>query len=281
MIPGPVRFTVVTSCRNAERLVGDTVAGILGQTALRSGRATLEYLVCDGASTDGTLEVVRSFDSPHIAITSRPDSGMYEALSRGLQSATGDWIGYANAGDILSRTAFDAILDALQVHDAKWITGLATESNEAGELFSFTLPFKYRRSLIRAGQYARRAPCFLPWIQQESTFWNRSLHATVDWDRLATLKLAGDAYLWTRFAREADLTIVAAHLGGFRRHAGQLSEDMSGYRAELDTFAERAPLFALPVAFFDNLLWYTPPAVKKAFNPYGMIVFDRRTKSWR
>jgi glycosyltransferase involved in cell wall biosynthesis len=281
MTSGSVRFTLVTPCRNAERLVSDTIESILGQTALRSGRATLEYLICDGASTDRTLEVVRSFSSPHIAVTSLSDSGMYEALARGLRSASGDWIGYANAGDVLARTAFDAILDVLGDHNARWITGIATESNEAGELFSFNLPFRYRRSLIRAGQYARRAPCFLPWIQQESTFWHRSLQEEVDWDRLASLKLAGDAYLWSRFARKEELTIVGAHLGGFRRHAGQLSENMSGYLAELDMFAEHAPFLAIPLALLDNLLWYAPPAVKKAFNPRSMIVFDRRTRSWR
>ena len=276
----PAKFTIVTPCLDAEGLIGETIRSVLEQTAVRSGRVALQYLVRDGASRDRTIEVARSFASPALSIVSKKDSGMYEALAQGLRAAEGDWIAYLNAGDVYSPTAFDVILDVLETHDVKWITGFATESNEPGQLVSFSLPFKYRRSFIRAGQYSRRPPLFLPWIQQESTFWHASLNATIDWDRLSNLRLAGDAYLWTRFARECELTIVAAHLGGFRRHAGQLSENAAGYLRELASFAESAPILGLPIGFYDNLMWFAPPAMKKALNPRGMIVFDRRARCW-
>src|SRR5690349_3953356 len=93
-------ITIVTPCRNAERYIARTVESILRQTAVQSGRVKLQYIVCDGASTDGTVEVVRKMCGSEATIISEPDRGMYDALGKGLKRATGDVVAYLNAGDI-------------------------------------------------------------------------------------------------------------------------------------------------------------------------------------
>ena len=274
------KFSIVTPCRNAESLIADTVRSVINQSAVRSGRAQLDYSVYDGASTDGTLAAVRSIDAPNVSIHTAPDSGMYDALARGLQRVDGDWVAYLNAGDLLSERAFDIILDVAEQHDVKWVTGIATRYSERGAVTYFSLPYRYRRSLIQAGQYTRRPPLYLPWIQQESTFWRTPLLATVDLARLRTFRYAGDAYLWSCLAREADLHIIAAQIGGFRHHPGQLSEIKSRYTNEVRSFSPAPPILDALRGAWDHLVWYAPWRIKKLFNPRLMLQYDFASGRW-
>src|SRR4051812_31871209 len=94
-----MKFTIVTACRNAAAYIEETVRSVLAQPIFTSGRCALEYLVCDGASTDGTLEALSRYEAPGLKVVSEPDGGFYDALAKGLQRASGDYVAYLNAGD--------------------------------------------------------------------------------------------------------------------------------------------------------------------------------------
>jgi glycosyltransferase involved in cell wall biosynthesis len=276
------KITIVTPCRNAERFIGETVASVLTQSALRSGRAQLEYFICDGASTDRTLALVeaavKGFPHGSVEIFSRPDQGMYEALAGGLRRATGDVCAYLNAGDLYSVQAFDVVLDLFESGRVEWLTGLSVNYNERSQLVGVSLPYRYRNRLFECGLYGR----VLPFVQQESTFWSTRLHRYVDFDRLARFRLAGDYYLWREFAAHAELKIVLSHLGGFRTHRGQLSQDLTAYREELSEIPglRRARPLDLAAASFDALLWVAPIAWKKRLNSQGLFCFDHDKQRW-
>jgi len=275
-----MKFTIVTPCRNAESLIADTVRSVVNQSAVLSGRVELDYAIYDGASTDGTLAAIRRAGAAGVSVYSAPDTGMYDALAHGLRHADGDWIAYLNAGDMLAERALDTIADVAENHDVQWITGLAARYSERGAVTHFSLPFRYRRSLMIVGQYTRRPPYFLPWIQQESTFWRGALLRLVDLERLSRFRLAGDAYLWSCFAAATDLHIVAAQLGGFRHHRLQLSDEKKIYKDEVAKFAPPPRVRDAVWALTDNILWYAPPRVKKMFNRELMLQYDFRTGRW-
>jgi glycosyltransferase involved in cell wall biosynthesis len=246
-------ITIVTPCFNAEGLIGRTAESIVGQTAVQSGRVRLQYLVCDGASSDRTLEVVRRVCGSTVEVHSEKDGGMYEALGSGLRRATGDVVAYLNAGDLYSPTAFDVVADVLEQTDAKWITGLRVAYDARGQFLWSEPQYRYRRGLIRAGRYGGR---MLPrYIQQESTFWRREMHEEIDYELLARLELAGDYYLWTRFARRAELRLVHSHRGGVAYHAGQKSEAIERYRKEVEAVTERPSVGDSFRAAIDGLAW--------------------------
>ena len=97
-----MRATVITVCRNAAKTIGDTLDSVLSQKDV-----DLEYIVVDGASTDGTwgLVVDRLSRLPQndrftCRYRSEGDGGMYEALNKGLAMATGDVVGLLNADDV-------------------------------------------------------------------------------------------------------------------------------------------------------------------------------------
>lgn len=273
----PLRVTVVTPCRNAEALVARTASSIAAQTAVAAGRVVLEYLVMDGASTDRTVEIVRSI-CPAAVVRSEPDRGMYDALAKGLRAATGDVVAYLNAGDAYSPTAFDVVADLFERPEVRWLTGLNVSCNERGEVVGALLPPPYRRAFLRKGAYDGVT---LPYVQQESTFWRRSLQAGIDLDELATYRLAGDAWLWSRFALEAELCVVESYLGAFTYHPGQQSERMDEYRREIARFASPLTVGERLLAWADRYAWLLPAVRKKRRAPGRYFRWDIEERAWR
>jgi glycosyltransferase involved in cell wall biosynthesis len=271
------KVTVVTPCFNARPLIEETVRSVLGNRALDAGNVQLQYLVRDGGSTDGTPELVQSiFDAQppshhQLSVVSRRDGGMYEALADGLGAADGDVCAYVNAGDFFSPSAFEIALDLLARPGVDWITGLQVRYNERSHLVSAQLPFNFRGRLIRCGRYDGGS---LPFIQQESTFWNRPLNALLDLDRLSNLRFAGDYYLWNRFAQHHRLFVVEAWLGGFKVHRDQKSENMAAYLEEMRSVAERPTVLDRAIAAIDGVTWHLPNRVKRRLNPSGIFSFD-------
>lgn len=89
--------SVITAVRNGVDVVGRTIDSVKEQTFQR-----IEHVVVDGASTDGTTEYLARRRSEIQAFQSRPDSGVYDAFNNGLALATGDIVGFLNAGDVFT-----------------------------------------------------------------------------------------------------------------------------------------------------------------------------------
>ncbi|MDE6341273.1 MAG: glycosyltransferase [Muribaculaceae bacterium] len=92
-----MKITVVTVCYNAASTIEATIKSVLSQTY-----GDLEYIIIDGNSTDGTMDIVRRYADRISLIVSEPDSGIYDAMNKGIAAATGDYINFMNAGDTFS-----------------------------------------------------------------------------------------------------------------------------------------------------------------------------------
>ena len=272
------KFTVVTACKNAARYIEETVDSVLSQSLFRSGHAELEYLVYDGASSDRTREILRAYEPHGVRLVSEPDSGFYPALAKGLQRATGDYVAYLNAGDLLSPAGLAIAAECFELPGVHWLTGYTVTFNELSQVTRCTLPFRYRRRLIQAGAYGT----LLQFVQQESTVWRRSLHACVDFQFLSSLRYAGDAYLWNRFSSVADLCVVRGHIGGFRVHKGQMSEDRDGYRRELRSFSRPPSIADRALALADAALGALPERIRESLTDRSLLIhYDHARQAWR
>lgn len=245
------RISIITVCRNAEASIAETIKSVLQQSAVLSGRVELEYLVQDGMSTDRTLEIVESLRTPAVTVVTEPDCGLYDGLSRAMQRCTGDVVAYLNAGDYYHPFALDVVVDIMSQGCVPWLTGMTITYNHRSQVIDCSVPFLYRQKLIRCGMYGTK----LPFIQQESTFWRRSLHCKIDFPRLESLKYAGDAFLWFTFAAVQPLAIAQAQLGGFKIHQGQLSENRRAYKLEMVAFCQRPSIWDVVTAQFDRFRW--------------------------
>ena len=95
-----MRITLITACYNSVSVIRTALDSVLRQTW-----PELEYLVIDGGSTDGTVKIVREFESRfggRLRWVSEKDCGMYDAINKGIRMATGDVVGILNADDVLS-----------------------------------------------------------------------------------------------------------------------------------------------------------------------------------
>lgn len=277
------KFTVITPCFNAAHLIGDTVASITNQSLFVRKKAILEYILCDGGSTDKTVQIAEQIlqqaSNCEYQIISERDSGMYDALVKGMKRVTGDYCSYLNAGDLYAPGCFEVLSELFASERIRWITGLRVLINDNAQVTGARLPFRFTRSFIVKGYYGK----LLPFIQQESTFWRSSLIETLDLDYLRSLKTAGDYYLWTRFANETDLYVAETQIGAFRIHKGQKSEDKSAYFRERKAFLKPPGLTLLtdlPGIIFEWIYFFADYHKTKA-NRKTLVTYDHNRGRWQ
>jgi glycosyltransferase involved in cell wall biosynthesis len=86
--------SIITTSFNSVTTINDTINSVLSQTY-----KNIEYIVVDGASKDGTIELIKSYGNRISKFISQPDNGIYEAINKGIKLATGDIIGILNSDD--------------------------------------------------------------------------------------------------------------------------------------------------------------------------------------
>ncbi|MDO5444439.1 MAG: glycosyltransferase family 2 protein [Eubacteriales bacterium] len=95
-----LKFSIITICFNSEAVIRKTVESVLAQNY-----PEIEYIIVDGASSDGTVSAVREYSSAFtekgytLKIISEPDNGIYDAMNKGIRNSSGDIIGIINSGD--------------------------------------------------------------------------------------------------------------------------------------------------------------------------------------
>ena len=88
------KFSIITVTYNAEKVLEDTIQSVIFQTY-----RNVEYIIVDGTSKDHTLEIVNKYHNRINKVISEPDKGLYDAMNKGIQLATGDYLCFLNAGD--------------------------------------------------------------------------------------------------------------------------------------------------------------------------------------
>ncbi len=155
------KLTVITIVYNNVRDIERTVLSVLNQTY-----PNIEYLVIDGASTDGTLEILKKYEGRLAKLISEKDSGIYDAMNKGLALASGDYILFMNSGDEIyasdtvenvfaSAPDADIYYGETEMYDENW-KSLGQRRHKAPETFSWK-DFKYGMSISHQAIYIRRS----------------------------------------------------------------------------------------------------------------------------
>jgi glycosyltransferase involved in cell wall biosynthesis len=207
------RISIITPSFNQGEFIGECLESLLNQ-----GYPNLELVVVDGGSSDDSVSVIRQFEQHLHWWCSEPDEGQYDAIRKGFEHSSGAIMGWLNSDDkhhdfSLFKLAF---LFGAQ-RNVQWLTGRHSFWRDDGAFLGAAKTLLTWNAREIVAHMMNGASC----IQQESTFWRRSL-----WDRagacMATqLELAGDYELWCRFALHARLHTVDTPLAGFRRQPKQ------------------------------------------------------------
>jgi glycosyltransferase involved in cell wall biosynthesis len=199
------KISVITSCFNHAPFIRETIESILSQNY-----PDLEYIVIDGGSTDGSAEIIREYESRLSYFVSEPDRGHGHALNKGFEKSTGEIMAWLNSDDKYMPKSLQTVADIFDQHqDVEWLTGTNGWWNDRGVMIRAANNYKNAADFIR-GDFA--------WIQQESTFWRRSL-----WEKSGawineTYKFMVDGELWTKFFLYAELYHAHCILSGYRSH---------------------------------------------------------------
>lgn len=241
-------FSIVTPSFNQAAFLPKTLESVLTQ----EGDFHLDYLVKDGGSTDGSVEMLERFKrmvdtgkmpcrclSRSFRYSSGRDGGQYEAINAGFAETSGDIMAWLNSDDMYLPGALATVAAVFgQFPQVAWITSNQIKLNGRGMLMELETVGPFPRRMVQRGLYNGRNNRF---IQQESTFWRRSL-----WDKAGGLdtryRYAADFDLWTRFAREADLVLVDTLLAAFRRHGNQKTAAFERYASEMAAMVTGNPL---------------------------------------
>ncbi|MBK8914677.1 MAG: glycosyltransferase [Phycisphaerales bacterium] len=203
-----MRISLITPSFNHARFIGRTIDSVLSQR----GDFELDYRILDGASTDGTLDILRSYGD-RVTFVSAPDDGQVDAINRGLKSAEGDVVGWLNSDDVLKPGALQRVATAFREHpQCDWLHGdcdvIDADDREIRRWVS-----AYKRFFAK--RYSYRSLLRRNFISQMTVFWRRRLM-----DEVGVLdpglKLAFDYELWLRFAQRSSPLYIPERLASFR-----------------------------------------------------------------
>lgn len=198
------KITVVTPSYNQAEYLEETIESVLNQNY-----PNLEYILLDGGSTDGSIDIIKKYEKHFTYWRAEPDDGQAAAISEGFQRSTGDIMCWLNSDDLFAPGALAIVAEYLQKHPkAEFIVGEACIVNGNGEIEHYLSEPKWDTNWQL---YVRNC------IPQPSVFWRRSLYTKVDGVN-SDYKFGMDYDLWFQFLQHTKPCFIKKLLSFQRLH---------------------------------------------------------------
>jgi glycosyltransferase involved in cell wall biosynthesis len=231
----PPSLTVVTPSFNQGEFIERTIRSVLDQ-----GYPNLEYVIVDGGSTDGTLEVIRRYEDRLAWWVSEPDRGQTEAINKGIERTGGEIVAYLNSDDYYLPGAFDEAVEALERSERRWTAGAVVDIAEGDPPLELGVwqpdPPSASEGPLRGRHWWLLAPWHVP---QPSTFWRRELFERHGLFR-DDMHFAFDAEFMLRLAMAGEMPELLRDqvLAARSEHPAQKSRDFSRWLPEVKRFTD-------------------------------------------
>lgn len=162
------RITVITPSFNQAQYLERTILSVLNQ-----GYLNLEYIIIDGGSTDGSVDIIKKYASSLAYWISEPDQGQSHAINKGLKRASGDWVCWQNSDDIFYPDSFKKVAEIIK--SKPMLDFIIGDINLIDEQDQIIRPMCYVRptysSMVAEGMV----------LTNQAAFWKRSLHGKIGW----------------------------------------------------------------------------------------------------
>lgn len=154
--PEVLKITIITVCKNSEQFLKETIESVINQTYRH-----IEYIIIDGKSDDGTLEIIEQYKSKIAAWKSENDNSMYEAINKGLQLATGDYILCLNSDDVLAdHEVIQKVAEAIQKERRSYYYGNLVKLKDGKSKRVNLFHVNFRQLLFSTHSTFVPHPCF-------------------------------------------------------------------------------------------------------------------------
>lgn len=157
-----MKLSVITVCMNAQDTIAEAV-----QSVHRQSHGEVEHIVVDGGSTDRTLSVLEQHRDGIARLVSESDSGLYDAMNKGIAMATGDYVGFLNADDAYAHDhVLELVADAFDRAscDAAYGDLVYVDARDTSSVLRYWRSSSFRKGLLQAG-----------WIPPHPTLFVRTL----------------------------------------------------------------------------------------------------------
>jgi glycosyltransferase involved in cell wall biosynthesis len=250
------KITVVTQCFNREAVIAETIESVLSQ-----GYPNLEYIVLDDNSTDGSWEVIERYRDRLALCERRTEESTtpVPTINYGFSRSSGEIMIWLNAKNVLMPKALFAVASIFgRFPEIEWLTGIGLTIDGDGKVIS-VVPYRKDLYAYLSGQYGH--------MQQESTFFRRSLWERAGSELDPAYPNAFDVGLWAKFFPLARLYFANTVFGAYRKSSKAMSAarraEFEQYNAEaLRTLRKRVPKSELVYAGLYRVLRLGTPVMQ-------------------
>ena len=142
-----MKVSLITIAYNSAATIEDTIKSIVAQEY-----SNIEYIIIDGGSTDNTLSIIEKYKESISTIISEPDKGIYDAMNKGVQNATGDLVGILNSDDIYAdNKVVSNIVEAIGNKDSIYADLVYVDRDNTDKVTRYWKSGKYRKGIFKKG----------------------------------------------------------------------------------------------------------------------------------
>ncbi|MBU1014574.1 MAG: glycosyltransferase [Bacteroidetes bacterium] len=163
-----IKISIITPSYNQAEYLECTIKSVLEQNY-----PNLEYIIIDGGSTDGSLDIIKKYES-HLAYwVSEPDNGQAHAINKGLKRASGDWLGWQNSDDLYYPDTFKGLAEIISknIHADLIVGNMMLVDSNGNNIRDIKYVQPTYNSLRAEGMV----------LANQSSFWSRSVHSKIGW----------------------------------------------------------------------------------------------------
>lgn len=252
-----MKITIITAVYNSKSSIRDCINSVLAQDY-----DDIEYIVVDGGSTDGTIDIIKETGGDNIAyFISEKDQGLYDAMNKGIRAATGDYIGFLHSDDIFYD---NNVISRVVAHiketgcDFLYGDGIYTPENNPNTIIRNWISGPFHHWKPRVGWLPLHPTTYV----KRETYLELGLYDT-------SFKIAGDTDLLIRYLIREDLNVSYMHsyvvrmrMGGMstsvRKSIDKWKEDIRAFRKNgLSAFALTGKILSKFPQYLSNRSFYS------------------------
>ena len=183
-----MKITVATVVLNAKNNIEETIQSILGQTY-----KDIEYIVIDGESNDGTIDILRKYETKITKLLIEKDNGLYDAMNKALELSTGDYLIFMNSGDtFVTPYIIEGVANSIKYNNAVYYGNVILLNN------------KQKEAIFFGGYFGKHRLCFKN-ICHQSVFYSKSVYKTHKYD--LKYKIFAD-YMYNISLKSEDVSFI-------------------------------------------------------------------------